>query len=80
MDRSHGVSSLENGQFEVMLHRNPDMTDGFGIQNYIINHLIVSSLIINKGPGLTDTDVAEPVIRLIVDSPSGSFLLFLFFY
>jgi hypothetical protein len=29
-ERSHGVSSLENGEIEVMLHRNPDMGDNFG--------------------------------------------------
>jgi len=28
--RSHGGSSLSNGQLEVMVHRNPDMGDGFG--------------------------------------------------
>lgn len=29
-ERSHGGSSLGNGQLEVMVHRNPDMGDGFG--------------------------------------------------
>jgi hypothetical protein len=29
-ERSHGASSLDNGQLEVMVHRNPDMGDGFG--------------------------------------------------
>eukprot|EP01123_Difflugia_compressa_P009353 TRINITY_DN3074_c0_g3_i1.p1 TRINITY_DN3074_c0_g3~~TRINITY_DN3074_c0_g3_i1.p1 ORF type:complete len:235 (-),score=28.64 TRINITY_DN3074_c0_g3_i1:15-689(-) len=29
-ERSHGVSSLLDGHLEVMLHRNPDMSDGFG--------------------------------------------------
>jgi len=29
-ERSHGMSSLANGQIEVMVHRNPDMGDGFG--------------------------------------------------
>eukprot|EP01126_Amoeba_proteus_P048043 TRINITY_DN5533_c0_g1_i6.p2 TRINITY_DN5533_c0_g1~~TRINITY_DN5533_c0_g1_i6.p2 ORF type:complete len:516 (-),score=105.69 TRINITY_DN5533_c0_g1_i6:198-1745(-) len=29
-ERSHGVSSLQPGQLEVMIHRNPDRGDGFG--------------------------------------------------
>jgi len=29
-ERSHGVSSQANGEIEVMIHRNPDMGDGFG--------------------------------------------------
>jgi len=29
-DRSHGAASENNGQIEVMVHRNPDMGDGFG--------------------------------------------------
>jgi len=29
-ERSHGVSSQTNGALEVMIHRNPDMGDGFG--------------------------------------------------
>jgi len=29
-ERSHGVSSQKNGALEVMLHRNPNMGDGFG--------------------------------------------------
>jgi len=29
-ERSHGTSSVSDGQLEVMLHRNPDMGDGFG--------------------------------------------------
>jgi len=29
-ERSHGVSSQIDGQLEVMIHRNPDMGDGFG--------------------------------------------------
>eukprot|EP00026_Physarum_polycephalum_P001546 Phypoly_transcript_01548.p1 GENE.Phypoly_transcript_01548~~Phypoly_transcript_01548.p1 ORF type:complete len:1071 (+),score=169.08 Phypoly_transcript_01548:77-3289(+) len=29
-ERSHGCSSLDNGDLEVMVHRNPDMGDGFG--------------------------------------------------
>jgi len=29
-ERSHGGSSLSEGQLEVMVHRNPDMSDGFG--------------------------------------------------
>jgi len=28
--RSHGVSSQSDGELEVMIHRNPDMGDGFG--------------------------------------------------
>jgi len=52
-ERSHGASSLDEGNLEVMLHRNPDMGDGFG-------------------PGLTDTDIVSPVLRVIVDSPSAS--------
>jgi len=29
-ERSHGVSSQANGEIELMLHRNPDMGDGWG--------------------------------------------------
>jgi hypothetical protein len=29
-ERSHGVSSQKSGSIEVMIHRNPDMGDGFG--------------------------------------------------
>jgi len=29
-ERSHGVSSLKDGALEVMIHRNPNMGDGFG--------------------------------------------------
>jgi len=29
-ERAHGVVSLQPGQLEVMVHRNPDMGDGFG--------------------------------------------------
>jgi len=29
-ERSHGVSSQRDGELEVMIHRNPDMGDGFG--------------------------------------------------
>jgi len=29
-ERSHGVSSQIDGELEVMIHRNPDMGDGFG--------------------------------------------------
>jgi len=29
-ERSHGSSSVASGQLEVMVHRNPDMGDGFG--------------------------------------------------
>jgi len=29
-ERSHGASSLGSGRLEVMIHRNPDETDGFG--------------------------------------------------
>ncbi len=29
-ERSHGGSSLANGQLEIMMHRNPEMGDGFG--------------------------------------------------
>jgi len=52
-ERSHGVSSQTDGGLEVMIHRNPDMGDGFG-------------------PGLTDTTVVYPALRVIVDSPEGS--------
>jgi hypothetical protein len=52
-ERSHGTGSSSNGELEVMVHRNPDMGDGFG-------------------PGLTDTSEVYPVLRVVVDSPSGS--------
>jgi len=52
-DRTHGASSLSSGELELMVHRNPDMGDGFG-------------------PGLTDTTVVFPVIRVIVDTPKAS--------
>eukprot|EP01111_Echinosteliopsis_oligospora_P009605 TRINITY_DN2844_c0_g2_i1.p1 TRINITY_DN2844_c0_g2~~TRINITY_DN2844_c0_g2_i1.p1 ORF type:complete len:418 (+),score=122.01 TRINITY_DN2844_c0_g2_i1:122-1375(+) len=55
-ERSHGATSLSNGQFEVMLHRNPDMGDGFG-------------------PGLTDTTIVYPAVRLILDTPVNSKLM-----
>jgi alpha-mannosidase len=29
-ERSHGVASLQRGELEVMIHRNPDSSDGFG--------------------------------------------------
>jgi len=52
-ERSHGCAGANNGELEVMVHRNPDMGDGFG-------------------PGLTDTSEVYPVVRVLVDSPSGS--------
>jgi len=52
-ERSHGAGGPNNGELEVMVHRNPDMGDGFG-------------------PGLTDTSRVYPVLRVVVDSPSGS--------
>jgi len=52
-ERSHGAGGPNNGELEVMVHRNPDMGDGFG-------------------PGLTDTTRVFPVLRVLVDSPSGS--------
>jgi len=51
-ERSHGTSSLRNGHIETMIHRNPDMSDGFG-------------------PGLTDTDVVFPAIRVLAGAPSA---------
>jgi len=54
-ERSHGVASLENGEIEIMVHRNPDMSDGFG-------------------PGLTDTTIVFPVIRVLIDTPAASTL------
>lgn len=32
-DRAHGFSSQMEGEVEVMLHRNPNMTDNFGQYN-----------------------------------------------
>jgi len=52
-ERSHGVSSLHNGEIEIMVHRNPDMGDGFG-------------------PGLTDTTIVLPVVRVLVETPDAS--------
>jgi hypothetical protein len=52
-ERSHGVSSQIDGSIEVMIHRNPDMGDGFG-------------------PGLTDTTVVYPALRVLVDTPQSS--------
>jgi len=52
-ERTHGVSSLANGELEVMIHRNPDMSDDFG-------------------PGLTDTDVVFPTLRVLVDIQQNS--------
>jgi hypothetical protein len=52
-ERSQGISSQKSGSLELMIHRNPDMGDGFG-------------------PGLTDTSEVFPVVRAIVDTPSGS--------
>jgi len=42
-DRTHSCASLSNGQFEVMLHRNPNSTDGFGpaLTDLAIAHPVV---------------------------------------
>lgn len=63
------MSSLDNGELELMLHRNPDMSDMLGGTAPIHTKSKYSRIL---GPGLTDTSTVFPVIRLIVDTPQGN--------
>jgi hypothetical protein len=74
MDSSHGISSQNSGELEVMVHRKLLRDDGRGSIKQclcVMKFINLTTIIAGVGEALVENTVVNPILRVFVDSPEG---------